>query len=111
MLVKVISESVGTLEHVSRIIAASELKVGSVYNREKNMSEICVTVDVNNRTQSSGVETVMLARYSGSMSLNNGLAGCKSIPETFQLTQNSLKAWKEFVRIAEEILIQFVKEQ
>lgn len=99
----------GNVEHVSSIVAKAELTVGSYYDTEKKGSVFRVVLKkIPIAPNLFETADIILAEYSGCLNLNGGLAGVKNSPP-FQVTENAAKIWKELIKHAENLLIDYIK--
>lgn len=99
----------GNVEHVSSIVANAELTIGSYYDTAKGGAVFRVVIKkIPISPNYSGTVDIILAEYSGCLNLNGGLASVKNSPP-FQVTENAAKIWKELIKHAENLLIDYIK--
>lgn len=99
----------GNVEHVSSIVAKAELTIGSYYDSVKGGAVFRVVIKkVPTAPNCYQTVDIILAEYSGSLNLNYGLTGVKNSPP-FQVTENAAKIWKELIKHAESLLIDYIK--
>jgi len=98
-----------TTEFKTTLKGMTELLLNNEPVIKQNLDgEIVVQIELQPISCTTKVYSIVVARYSGSLSCNNGLSRADKFP--VQMTEKAREIWDTFVKYCEKELLQFIKE-